>query len=170
MSVRLLHFALGLFRASETSQNPNSTSEIHTFELDGTFHPTVLTVDGPPPVDSKSSAKGEIEAVAARPIGLLLLDLLLIAALPELVDAGEVDLVGPGLVEVDEEDDVVAEGGEAVQDGHLDREGEQVVDEGVEELVRHRLRRHVRDGFQATKLYAAYANRSGTAPIPMATT
>lgn len=80
---------------------------------------------------------------------LLLDGLVVVAALPELVDARVVDLVGPGLVDVDEEDDVVAQGGEAVQEGHLDGEGEEVVDEGVEELVRHRAAGHVRDGLEA---------------------
>jgi len=35
-----------------------------------------------------------------------------------------------------------------VQGGHLDGEGEQVVDEGVQELVHHGAGGHVRDGFQ----------------------
>ena len=39
------------------------------------------------------------------------------------------------LVEVYEEDEVVAEDAEAVEGGHLDDEGKEVVDDGVEELV-----------------------------------
>ena len=60
-----------------------------------------------------------------------------------------VDLVGPGLVNVDEENDVVAESGETVEEGHLDGEGEEVVDEGVEELVGHGAAGHVGDGLEA---------------------
>lgn len=74
-----------------------------------------------------------------------LLDLLVIASLAELVDSGCVDLVSVALVEVDEEDDVVAEGGEAVEGGHFDGEGEEVVDEGVEDFVRHGAGGHVGD-------------------------
>eukprot|EP00601_Ochromonadales_sp_CCMP2298_P012965 CAMPEP_0173268868 /NCGR_PEP_ID=MMETSP1142-20121109/30556_1 /TAXON_ID=483371 /ORGANISM="non described non described, Strain CCMP2298" /LENGTH=67 /DNA_ID=CAMNT_0014205139 /DNA_START=240 /DNA_END=443 /DNA_ORIENTATION=- len=52
-------------------------------------------------------------------------------------------LLGPGavytvcvaLVEVHEEDQVVPEHGEAVHGGHLDDEGEQIVYEGVQELI-----------------------------------
>eukprot|EP00959_Pyramimonas_sp_CCMP1952_P378862 7936349-Pyramimonas_sp.AAC.1 len=42
----------------------------------------------------------------------------------------------------------VAEDGEAVQRGHLDDEGEEVVDDSVEELVRHLPPRHVRHALQ----------------------
>jgi hypothetical protein len=73
---------------------------------------------------------------------------LVIAALTEFVDSRVVDLVLPALVEVDKEDDVVTEGGETVERGHLDGEGEEVVDEGVEELVCHCLGGHVRYGLE----------------------
>ena len=53
------------------------------------------------------------------------------------VDARLVDGVNPPLVEEDGEDEVVPEDGQAVHGGHLDDEREQVVDDGVEELVRH---------------------------------
>ena len=51
--------------------------------------------------------------------------------------------------DVDEEDDVVAKGGETVEERHLDGEGEEVVDEGVEELVGHGAAGHVSDGLEA---------------------
>ena len=82
-------------------------------------------------------------------VGLLLFELFVVSALAELVDTGVVDLVRPGLVQVDEEDDVVSESGQAVQDGHLDGEGEEVVDESVEELVRHCSAGHMGDGLEA---------------------
>ena len=81
--------------------------------------------------------------------GHLLLDGLLVTALSEFIDTRVVDLVGPGLIKIDEEDDVVAESGETVEEGHLDGEGEEVVDEGVEELVCHGAAGHVGDGLEA---------------------
>jgi hypothetical protein len=79
----------------------------------------------------------------------LLFHRLVIATLAKLVDTSVVDLVSPGLVDVDEEDDVVTQSGEAVQEGHLDGESEEVVDEGVEELVSHGAAGHVSDGLEA---------------------
>ena len=61
------------------------------------------------------------------------------------VDTSVVDLVRPALVEIDEEDDIVAEGGEAVEGWHFDSEGEEVVDECVEEFVGHGFGGHVGD-------------------------
>eukprot|EP00640_Fibrocapsa_japonica_P003051 CAMPEP_0113940086 /NCGR_PEP_ID=MMETSP1339-20121228/6271_1 /TAXON_ID=94617 /ORGANISM="Fibrocapsa japonica" /LENGTH=272 /DNA_ID=CAMNT_0000943775 /DNA_START=65 /DNA_END=881 /DNA_ORIENTATION=- /assembly_acc=CAM_ASM_000762 len=55
----------------------------------------------------------------------------------QLVHACPVHRVDPLLVEVDEEDEVVTEAGQAVHGGHLDDESEQVVDESVEGLVDH---------------------------------
>ena len=74
----------------------------------------------------------------------LLLQLLVVASLAKLVHPREIDLVRPALIEVDEENDVIAESGEAVQSRHFDGEGEEVVDEGVEEFVRHGFGGHVR--------------------------
>jgi hypothetical protein len=91
-------------------------------------------------------------SVSRRSQGLrsnLLLHRLLVTALSELVDTRVVDLVGPGLVDVHEEDDVVAESGETVEERHLDGESEEVVDEGVEELVCHGATGHVGDGLEA---------------------
>lgn len=69
-----------------------------------------------------------------------------VASLPKFVDTLVVNLVLPALVEPDEEDDVVTEGGKSVEPGHLDSEGEKIVDEGVEELVSQRLSGHVGNG------------------------
>jgi hypothetical protein len=79
----------------------------------------------------------------------LLFHRLVIATLAKFVDTSVVDLVGPGLVDVDEEDDVVTQSCETVQEGHLDGESEEVVDEGVEELVSHGAAGHVSDGLEA---------------------
>ena len=73
----------------------------------------------------------------------LLFHRLIVTALAELVDTGVVDLVSPSLVDVDEENDIVTQGGKTVQEGHLDGESEEVVDEGVEELVGHSAAGHV---------------------------
>lgn len=82
-------------------------------------------------------------------VGILLLDLLFITTLSKLVDTVVIDLVLPSLKQVNEEDDVVTESSQTVQSRHLDSESEEVVDEGVEELVRHGAAGHVRDGFEA---------------------
>ena len=66
----------------------------------------------------------------------------------ELVLPGLIDRVDPHLVEVNEEDDVVAEARDTVQHGHLDDEGEHVIDEGVQRLVDHGIDRDVRDTLQ----------------------
>jgi hypothetical protein len=79
----------------------------------------------------------------------LLFHRLVIATLTKLVDAGVIDLVGPSLVDVDEEDYIVTQSGKTMQEGHLDGESEQVVDEGVEELVGHGTAGHVSDGLEA---------------------
>lgn len=71
-----------------------------------------------------------------------------VASLSEFVDTLVVNLVLPALVEPDEEDDVVTEGGKSVEPGHLDGEGEKIVDEGVEELVSQRLSGHVGNGLK----------------------
>ena len=68
--------------------------------------------------------------------------------LAELVDARHVGAVDPALVEEDDEDDIVAEAGEAVHQGHLDDKSEEVVDERVEGLVDHGLPGQVRDGLE----------------------
>jgi hypothetical protein len=68
--------------------------------------------------------------------------------LTELVDARVINLVLPALVEPHEEDDVVTKSRQAVEPGHLDREGEEIVDEGVQELVGQRLARHVGNRLQ----------------------
>jgi len=70
---------------------------------------------------------------------------LVVASLAELVDTSMVNLVSPSLVDVDEEDDIVTQSGKTVQEGHLDGESEEIVDEGVEELVSHSTAGHVRD-------------------------
>jgi hypothetical protein len=79
----------------------------------------------------------------------LLLNRLVITTLSELVDTGVVDLVGPSLVDVHEEDNVVAQCGETVEEGHLDGESEEVVDESVEELVGHGAAGHVGDRLES---------------------
>lgn len=68
--------------------------------------------------------------------------------LPVLVAARLVYGVEVPLVEEDEEDDVVPEARQAVHDGHGHDEGEQVVDERVDELVRHHPPGHVRHALQ----------------------
>lgn len=73
----------------------------------------------------------------------LLLKLLFITALTELIDSRVINFVLPSLVQIDEEDDIVSEGGETVEHGHFDGEGEEVIDEGVEEFVGHCSGRHV---------------------------
>lgn len=77
-----------------------------------------------------------------------LLLLVTVTSLAELVDALVVDLVLPALVEPDEEDDVIAESSQAVEPGHLDGKGEEIVDEGVQELVGQRLAGHVGNRLQ----------------------
>ena len=62
---------------------------------------------------------------------------------------GDSYLISPSLVKIKEEDDIVAQRRETMQERHFDGEGEEVVDEGVEELVHHCSRGHVRDGFEA---------------------
>ena len=54
---------------------------------------------------------------------------------PKLVRALLVNAIDPFLVKEDEKHDVIAEDRQAVQRGHLDDKGKQVVDDGVEELV-----------------------------------
>mmetsp|Transcript_15991 Transcript_15991/g.64519 ORF Transcript_15991/g.64519 Transcript_15991/m.64519 type:complete len:367 (-) Transcript_15991:721-1821(-) len=78
-----------------------------------------------------------------------LLGAVLVEVLPELVGARHVDAVDETLVQGREEDDVVAEAREAVHDGLLDDEGEEVVDEGVEGLVGHGAPREVGDRLEA---------------------
>ena len=80
-----------------------------------------------------------------RLISDFFLDLFFVASLAEFVDSGGIDFVSVALVEVDEEDDVVAEGGEAVEGWHFDCKGEEVVDEGVEDFVGHGSGGHVGD-------------------------
>ena len=60
-----------------------------------------------------------------------------------LVRALLVDRVEVELVEEDEEDEVVTKARNAVGGGHGDEEGEDVVDERVEELVAHDAPWHV---------------------------
>ena len=83
-----------------------------------------------------------------RPVRVLFLDLLIIASLAKLIDTAIINLVLPRLEQIHEENHVIAECGKAVQGGHLDGEGEQIVNEGVEELVRHGAAGHVRDGLE----------------------
>jgi hypothetical protein len=64
------------------------------------------------------------------------------------------------LVELYEEDDVIAEDREPVQRGHLDHKREKVVNDGVEELVRHLAPGEVRHALQLVvevQLRAAHA-------------
>src|SRR4051812_8001891 len=53
--------------------------------------------------------------------------LIIVSTLAKLVDASVVDLVGPSLVNVNKENDIVAKRGEPVQERHLDGKGKQVV-------------------------------------------
>lgn len=72
-----------------------------------------------------------------------LLDLLIIAPLSEFVDPCGVNFVSIALIQVDEEDDVVAQSSQAMKSEHLDGKCEEVVDECVEDLVCHGSRGHV---------------------------
>ena len=56
---------------------------------------------------------------------------------PKLIGAAFVHSVSPSLVDVHQEHQVVSENTEAMQPGHLDHKGKQVVHNGVEELVGH---------------------------------
>jgi hypothetical protein len=56
--------------------------------------------------------------------------------------------VNVSLIEKDEEDDVVPEASDPVHGWHLDDEGEDVVDEGVQGLVRQHAPRKVCHGLQ----------------------
>ena len=56
---------------------------------------------------------------------------------PKLIGAALVHPVSPSLVDVDQKDEVISEHTEAMQPGHLDDKGEQVVNDGVQELVGH---------------------------------
>jgi len=67
---------------------------------------------------------------------------------PKLVGALAVHAVYPALVDVDEEHEVVAEHRQPVQQRHLDDKREQVVDDGVQELVRHLAPGQVRHALQ----------------------
>ena len=80
-----------------------------------------------------------------RLIGNFSLNLLFLASLSEFIDASRVNFVRVALVQIDEEDDVVAEGGQAVEGGHFNRECEEIVDEGVEDFVGHGSGGHVGD-------------------------
>lgn len=71
-------------------------------------------------VQDDSSVCGSLQ----RPISEFLLNLLVVTALAKLVDARVIDLIRESLVQVDEENYVVAQRGEAVECGHFDREGE----------------------------------------------
>lgn len=59
------------------------------------------------------------------------------ATLSKLVRARVVNPVGPLLVQINEENEVVPEAGNAVHNWHLDHESEQVIDECVQGLVHH---------------------------------
>ena len=52
----------------------------------------------------------------------------------------------PNLIDEDDEDNVVPEAANAVQRGHLDDEGKQVVNEGVDGFVGQHAPREVRHG------------------------
>ena len=56
---------------------------------------------------------------------------------PKLVGSALVNSVGPALVDVYQEDEVVPEDAEAVQPGHLNDKGKQVIHNGIQELVGH---------------------------------
>ena len=58
-------------------------------------------------------------------------------ALPKLVHPAVVGPVDSALVQEDEEYQIVPQAGHAMHDGHLDDEGEEVVDERVDGLVGH---------------------------------
>lgn len=75
--------------------------------------------------------------------------LIAVTTLSELVDTLVVDLVLVALVKPNEEDDIIAESGQTMQPRHLNGECKEVVDEGVQELVSHRLAGHVGNGLQA---------------------
>ena len=57
--------------------------------------------------------------------------------IPKLISAAFVHSVRPALIDVDKEHQVVPEHTEAVQPGHLDHKGKQVIHDGVQELVGH---------------------------------
>ena len=59
------------------------------------------------------------------------------ACAPKLIGPLLVNPVDPPLVDVDQEHYIVPEDGQAVQRGHLDDKGKQVIDDGVQELVCH---------------------------------
>ena len=52
--------------------------------------------------------------------------------LAEFVDASQINRVNPPLIEEDEEDEVVAQTGEAVHEWHFDDESEEIINECVE--------------------------------------
>ena len=56
--------------------------------------------------------------------------------------------IDPHLVQIDEEDHIIAEARNAVQDGHLNDEGEHIIDEGVQRLVDHRIDGNVCNALQ----------------------
>jgi len=71
-------------------------------------------------VQDDSSVRGSLQ----RPVSEFLLNLLVVTALAKLVDARVINFVRESLVQVDEENYVVTQRGEAVECGHFDREGE----------------------------------------------
>ena len=80
-----------------------------------------------------------------RLISRLLLNRLIISTLSKLVDSRIIDFVLVALIQVYEEDDVVAQSRQSMQCRHFDGEGKEIVDEGVEELVGHCSGGHVCD-------------------------
>ena len=66
----------------------------------------------------------------------------------ELVDTFRVNFVDPALIKENEENNIVAEYAQPMQRRHFDDEGEKVVDNGVQELVRHHAPWHVRHRFE----------------------
>lgn len=65
----------------------------------------------------------------------------------KLVDPVGIDPIDPALVKVDEEHHIISEASYPVHHGHLDDEGKQVVNEGIESLVGEHPPREVGYGF-----------------------
>lgn len=58
-----------------------------------------------------------------------------LTSLAELIHTLVIDLVFPALVNPDEEDNVITEGGEPMEPWHLNGKGKQIINERIEELV-----------------------------------
>ena len=68
--------------------------------------------------------------------------------IPKLICPLPVHAIRPPLVDVDRKDKVVSEDRQPMQEGHLDDKGEQVINDGVQELVCHLPPGEVSDALQ----------------------